>query len=135
MDAIDFLQSGAHSEWAIICLFFLLKPESVSKMLVNQTLLCYGSIFACQVHLNSAIHSFLTWEFCFCLLIFSIFVCSYAYWQDNTAKMKLLNNIDHCLKAGKKYSWYMLLVSNACVALLSGLKVLLIFVISLSLER
>ncbi|XP_044958991.1 protein SWEETIE isoform X1 [Hordeum vulgare subsp. vulgare] len=68
------------------------QPESVSKMLVNQMLLCYGSIFACQ---------------------------------DNTAKMRLLNNIDQCLKAGKKYSWYMFLVSNACVALLSGLKELL----------
>ena len=61
-------------------------------MLVNQMLLCYGSIFACQ---------------------------------DNTAKIRLLNNIDQCLKAGKKYSWYMFLVSNACVALLSGLKELL----------
>uniref|UniRef100_A0A453S6G9 Uncharacterized protein n=1 Tax=Aegilops tauschii subsp. strangulata TaxID=200361 RepID=A0A453S6G9_AEGTS len=68
------------------------QPESVSKMLVNQMLLCYGSIFACQ---------------------------------DNTAKIRLLNNIDQCLKAGKKYSWYMFLVSNACVALLSGLKELL----------
>ncbi|KAF7096581.1 hypothetical protein CFC21_098502 [Triticum aestivum] len=68
------------------------QPEPVSKMLVNQMLLCYGSIFACQ---------------------------------DNTAKIRLLNNIDQCLKAGKKYSWYMFLVSNACVALLSGLKELL----------
>ncbi|KAM0887196.1 hypothetical protein ACQ4PT_029205 [Festuca glaucescens] len=69
-----------------------LHPESVSKMLVNQMLLCYGSIFACQ---------------------------------DNTVKIRLLNNLDQCLKAGRKYSWYMLLVSNACVALLSGLKELL----------
>ncbi|KQK18234.1 hypothetical protein BRADI_1g39436v3 [Brachypodium distachyon] len=68
------------------------QPESVSKMLVNQMLLCYGSIFACQ---------------------------------DDTAKVKLLNNLDQCLKAGKKYSWFMFLVSNACVALLSGLKELL----------
>ncbi|XP_047080825.1 protein SWEETIE isoform X2 [Lolium rigidum] len=68
------------------------QPESVSKMLVNQMLLCYGSIFACQ---------------------------------DNTVKIRLLNNLDQCLKAGRKYSWYMLLVSNACVALLSGLKELL----------
>ncbi|KAM0896259.1 hypothetical protein ACQ4PT_023313 [Festuca glaucescens] len=68
------------------------QPESVSKMLVNQMLLCYGSIFACQ---------------------------------DNTVKIRLLNNLDQCLKAGRKYSWYMFLVSNACVALLSGLKELL----------
>ncbi|CAM0910461.1 unnamed protein product [Alopecurus aequalis] len=68
------------------------QPESVSKMLVNQMLLCYGSIFACQ---------------------------------DNTVKIRLLNNLDQCLKAGKKYSWYMFLVSNVCVALLSGLKELL----------
>ncbi|KAL6876470.1 hypothetical protein ACP4OV_013042 [Aristida adscensionis] len=65
------------------------QPESVNKMLVNQMLLCYGSIFACQ---------------------------------DNTVKIRLLNNLDQCLKSGKKHSWFNLLVTNACVALLSGLK-------------
>uniref|UniRef100_A0A0D9WQP4 HEAT repeat-containing protein n=1 Tax=Leersia perrieri TaxID=77586 RepID=A0A0D9WQP4_9ORYZ len=65
------------------------QPESVSKMLVNQMLLCYGSIFACQ---------------------------------DNTVKIRLLNNLDQCLKSGKKQSWFISVVTNACVALLSGLK-------------
>ncbi|XP_062228917.1 protein SWEETIE-like isoform X3 [Phragmites australis] len=68
------------------------QPESVSKMLVNQMLLCYGSIFACQ---------------------------------DNTTKIRLLNNLDQCLKSGKKHLWFTFLVTNACVALLSGLKELL----------
>nr|CAB3470555.1 unnamed protein product [Digitaria exilis] len=73
-----------------ICLFFsYMKAESVRKMLVNQMLLCYGSIFACQ---------------------------------ENTVKIRLLNNIDQCLKSGKKYPWFMSLVTNACVAILSGLK-------------
>ncbi|KAK3132983.1 hypothetical protein QOZ80_6AG0530430 [Eleusine coracana subsp. coracana] len=70
------------------------QPESVSKMLVNQMLLCYGSIFACQ---------------------------------DNTVKMRLLNSLDQCLKSWKKHSCYTFLVTNACVALLSGLKDLLTF--------
>ncbi|XP_006656123.1 protein SWEETIE isoform X2 [Oryza brachyantha] len=65
------------------------QPESVSKMLVNQMLLCYGSIYACQ---------------------------------DNTVKIRLLNSLDQCLKSGKKQSWFMSVVTNACVALLSGLK-------------
>ncbi|KAJ1259294.1 hypothetical protein BS78_10G142900 [Paspalum vaginatum] len=65
------------------------QPESVRKMLVNQMLLCYGSIFACQ---------------------------------ENMVKIRLLNNLDQCLKSGKKYPWFTFLVTNACVALLSGLK-------------
>ncbi|OEL32096.1 hypothetical protein BAE44_0006885 [Dichanthelium oligosanthes] len=65
------------------------QPESVRKMLVNQMLLCYGSIFACQ---------------------------------ENTVKIRLLNNLDQCLKSGKKYPWFTCLVTNACVAILSGLK-------------
>ncbi|WVZ80108.1 hypothetical protein U9M48_027611 [Paspalum notatum var. saurae] len=65
------------------------QPESVRKMLVNQILLCYGSIFACQ---------------------------------ENMVKIRLLNNLDQCLKSGKKYPWFTFLVTNACVALLSGLK-------------
>ncbi|XP_021304666.1 HEAT repeat-containing protein 5B isoform X2 [Sorghum bicolor] len=65
------------------------QPESIRKMLVNQMLLCYGSIFACQ---------------------------------ENTVKISLLNNLDQCLKSGKKYVWFKFLVTNACVALLSGLK-------------
>jgi hypothetical protein len=75
----------------------------------------------------------LTWEFCFICVWFLIVICSYDYLQDNTVKIRLLNNLDQCLKAGRKYSWYMFLVSNACVALLSGLKVLLIFVINWAL--
>jgi hypothetical protein len=65
------------------------QPESVRKMLVNQMLLCYGSIFACQ---------------------------------ENTVKIGLLNNLDQCLKSGKKYPWFTCLVTNTCVAILSGLK-------------
>jgi len=65
------------------------QPESVRKMLVNEMLLCYGSIFACQ---------------------------------ENTVKIGLLNNLDQCLKSGKKYPWFTCLVTNTCVAILSGLK-------------
>ncbi|TKV98793.1 hypothetical protein SEVIR_9G583700v4 [Setaria viridis] len=65
------------------------QPESVRKMLVNQMLLCYGSIFACQ---------------------------------ENAVKIRLLNNLDQCLKSGKKYPWFTCLITNACVAILSGLK-------------
>uniref|UniRef100_A0A0E0AA65 HEAT repeat-containing protein n=1 Tax=Oryza glumipatula TaxID=40148 RepID=A0A0E0AA65_9ORYZ len=42
--------------------------------------------------------------------------------QDNTVKIRLLNNLDQCLKSGKKQSWFMTVVTNSCVALLSGLK-------------
>uniref|UniRef100_A0A0E0LC01 HEAT repeat-containing protein 5B n=1 Tax=Oryza punctata TaxID=4537 RepID=A0A0E0LC01_ORYPU len=42
--------------------------------------------------------------------------------QDNTVKIRLLNNLDQCLKSGKKQSWFMTVVTNACVVLLSGLK-------------
>ncbi|XP_039843667.1 protein SWEETIE-like isoform X8 [Panicum virgatum] len=65
------------------------QPESVRKMLVNEMLLCYGSIFACQ---------------------------------ENTVKIGLLNYLDQCLKSGKKYPWFTCLVTNTCVAILSGLK-------------
>jgi len=33
----------------------ILKPESVSKMLVNQMLLCFGLVFAFQVGHNKAV--------------------------------------------------------------------------------
>uniref|UniRef100_A0A0E0E2B2 HEAT repeat-containing protein 5B n=1 Tax=Oryza meridionalis TaxID=40149 RepID=A0A0E0E2B2_9ORYZ len=42
--------------------------------------------------------------------------------EDNTVKIRLLNNLDQCLKSGKKQSWFMTVVTNSCVALLSGLK-------------
>jgi len=37
--------------------------------------------------------------------------------------MSLLNKIDQCLKIGKKLSWRAASITNACVALLAGLKV------------
>ncbi|TVU08978.1 hypothetical protein EJB05_42408 [Eragrostis curvula] len=45
--------------------------------------------------------------------------------QDNTVKLRLLSNLDQCLKSWKKHSWYTSLVTNTCVAILSGLKDLL----------
>ncbi|KAJ0962918.1 hypothetical protein J5N97_028040 [Dioscorea zingiberensis] len=63
--------------------------ESVRKMLVNQMLLFFGTIFASQ---------------------------------DNGGKLVLLNMIDQCLKIGKKQPWHRASITNACVALLSGLK-------------
>ncbi|XP_039805913.1 protein SWEETIE-like isoform X1 [Panicum virgatum] len=42
--------------------------------------------------------------------------------QENTVKIGLLNNLDQCLKSGKKYPWFTCLVTNTCVAILSGLK-------------
>ncbi|XP_020088939.1 HEAT repeat-containing protein 5B isoform X3 [Ananas comosus] len=68
------------------------QPESISKMLVNQMLLSFGTIFACQ---------------------------------DNDGKLLLLKQIDQCLKAVKKQSWYRNCITNACVGLLSGLKAVL----------
>ncbi|XP_072983205.1 protein SWEETIE isoform X2 [Typha latifolia] len=68
------------------------QPESISRMLVNQMLLCFGTIFACQ---------------------------------DNRGKLMLLNKIDQCLNSGKKQSWHMTCITNACVGLLSGLKAVL----------
>ncbi|KAJ4781926.1 HEAT repeat-containing protein [Rhynchospora pubera] len=70
------------------------QPESVSKILVNQMLLCFGNIFACQ---------------------------------DNHEKIALLKRIDQSLRTGKKQSWYLSFVTNACVGLLSGLKSILSF--------
>ncbi|KAG1327093.1 putative HEAT repeat-containing protein [Cocos nucifera] len=73
--------------WDEVCSFP--QPEPISKMLVNQMLLCFGTIFASQ---------------------------------DNGGKLMLLNKIDHCLKNGKKQSWRVASITNACVGLLAGLK-------------
>lgn len=43
--------------------------------------------------------------------------------QDSHGKLLLLNTIDNCLKTGKKQSWHATSITNACVGLLSGLKV------------
>lgn len=52
MGAIDFQNFTSQvqilNELIYVSLSYM-KPESVSKMLINQMLLCYGSIFACQV--------------------------------------------------------------------------------------
>jgi len=40
--------------------------------------------------------------------------------------LSLLGTIEQCLKAGKKQQWHAVSVTNICVALLSGLKVLII---------
>ncbi|KAF6137275.1 hypothetical protein GIB67_036312 [Kingdonia uniflora] len=68
------------------------QPETTSKMLVNQMLLCFGILFATQ---------------------------------DSGGMLSLLSVIDQCLKAGKKQHWRSISITNACVALLAGLKALL----------
>lgn len=44
--------------------------------------------------------------------------------QDGSGRLSLLGMIDQCLKAGKKQSWHAASVTNICVGLLAGLKVL-----------
>ncbi|KAL4652128.1 hypothetical protein ACB092_01G210800 [Castanea dentata] len=68
------------------------QPETISKTLVNQMLLCFGVIFAAQ---------------------------------DSSGMLALLGIIEQCLKAGKKQSWHAASVTNICVGLLTGFKVLL----------
>ncbi|KAG0503476.1 hypothetical protein HPP92_003548 [Vanilla planifolia] len=65
---------------------------SISKQLVNQMLLCLGTMFACQ---------------------------------DDGGKALLLTTIDNCIKSGKKQSWHLASITNACVALLAALKAML----------
>lgn len=58
------------------------------------------------------------------IIICVIFCLEIVYLQDNDGKLLLLKQIDQCLKAVKKQSWYRNCITNACVGLLSGLKVL-----------
>jgi hypothetical protein len=44
--------------------------------------------------------------------------------QDNGGMLLLLGMVEQCLKAGKKQSWHEASVTNICVGLLAGLKVL-----------
>ncbi|KAA8530559.1 hypothetical protein F0562_005268 [Nyssa sinensis] len=68
------------------------QPETISKMLVNQMLLCFGTMFASQ---------------------------------DSGGMLSLLGMIEQCLKAGKKQPWHAASVTNICVGLVAGLKILL----------
>lgn len=49
----------------------------------------------------------------------------YVLFQDNNGMLSLLGTIEQCLKAGKKQQWHAVSVTNICVALLAGLKVLI----------
>ncbi|XP_020259958.1 HEAT repeat-containing protein 5B [Asparagus officinalis] len=69
------------------------QPDPVSKLLINQKLLCFGTIFATE---------------------------------DRSGMISLLNKIDQCLKTGKKLPYHAASITNACVALLAGLKALLV---------
>lgn len=46
--------------------------------------------------------------------------------QDSGGMLSLLGMIEQCLKAGKKQSWHAASVTNICVGLLAGLKVLIV---------
>ncbi|KAJ6840795.1 HEAT repeat-containing protein 5B [Iris pallida] len=69
------------------------QPDTISKLLVNQKLLCFGTIFATQ---------------------------------EDDMKLTLLSKIDQSLKNGKRLSSHVSNVTNACVALLAGLKAVLV---------
>ncbi|MQL75048.1 hypothetical protein Taro_007412, partial [Colocasia esculenta] len=86
------MSGSLHINLVLIAFCLTNKPESVSKMLVNQMLLCLGSIFGTL---------------------------------DNGGKLRLLSVIDQCLKGGKKHSSHVASVTNACVVLLAGIKVVL----------
>lgn len=43
--------------------------------------------------------------------------------QDNGGMLSLLGMIEQCLKAGKKQPWHAASVTNICVGLLAGFKV------------
>lgn len=106
--------------------FFLgvtLKPETIKKTLVNQMLLCFGIMFASQVR-NC-------YQLIFCLLLFIallfpdvVEVALTMISQHSSSMVSLLGIIEQCLKAGKKQSWHAASVTNICVGLLAGSKVL-----------
>lgn len=107
------------------CFFFgvMLKPETIKKTLVNQMLLCFGIMFASQVR-NC-------YRLIFCLLLFTalsvpdvVEVALTMISQHSSGMVSLLGIIEQCLKAGKKQSWHAASVTNICVGLLAGLKVL-----------
>lgn len=47
--------------------------------------------------------------------------------QESSGMLSLLGMMEQCLKAGKKQSWHVASVTNICVGLLAGFKVLFIF--------
>lgn len=51
---------------------------------------------------------------------------SFIMSQDGSRMLSLLRMMEQCLKAGKKQVWHASSVTNICVGLLSGLKVLAI---------
>lgn len=53
----------------------------------------------------------------------------YVKSQDNGEMLSLLGVIEHCLKAGKKQLWHPASMTNICVGLLAGLKVVSEFIL------
>lgn len=49
-------------------------------------------------------------------------------WQNSGGILSLLGMMEQCLKAGKKQPWHAASITNICVGLLAGLKVLAILV-------
>lgn len=106
-----------------------MKPETVSKTLVNQMLLCFGVIFAAQVveWSNGLVFA------CFLLYLNVVDVTWIYISQDSSGMLAILGIIEQCLKAGKKQSWHAASVTNICVGLLTGFKVL--FILLWSIQR
>lgn len=50
----------------------------------------------------------------------------YVLSQDSGGMLSLLGMIEQCLKNGKKQAWHAASVSNICVGLLAGLKVIIL---------
>lgn len=87
---------------------------------MNQMLLCFGVIFAAQVvECSNGL------VFAYFLLYLNVVDVTWIYIsQDSSGMLALLGIIEQCLKAGKKQSWHAASVTNICVGLLTGFKVL-----------
>lgn len=99
-----------------------MKPETIRKMLVNQMLLSFGTMFASQV--GDAIVGLV----CKCSLLITLksTECCHLvspFSQDSRGMLSFLGLVDQCLKAGKRQAWRAASVTNICVGLLAGLKV------------
>lgn len=98
----------------------ILKPETISKSLVNQMLLSFGTMFGSQVGECGSSCVFCGWSICVLSVQFNIPISS----QDSKGMLSLLGTIEQSLKAGKKQAWHSANVTNICVGLLAGLKVI-----------
>lgn len=95
-------------------------------MLVNQMILGFGTMFACQVGCLTMINFFDTFFFFYLYQSSVIFDCC-SHDQDSGGMLSLLGTIDQCLKTGRRQAWHAASVTNICAALLAGLKVSLVF--------